>query len=447
MAGIFDARDLILKCLPVRVARKRLALQCGSETRVSAGRRPRQLLIDVSVIYKSDARTGIQRAVRALLLQLLLEPPRDYSVRAVFADRKDGYRYAVAGFGLTEVDAQEKVCEVPVDARNGDIFLGLDLAAHLLPQQLHHLTHWKRIGVAIHIMIYDLLPVLHPNWFNPKTTDNFQRWLKSVALLADSVICNSSSVKKDVEGWLASEYRLPIDSLVVKKIPLGADLESSLPTAGLPPNAVQTAELLLRRPTALMVGTIEPRKGHQDVLNAFDALWGRHEELNLVIVGKAGWKTKQLQARLAEHPELDHRLFWFTDASDQFLKTLYESSTGLIAASLAEGFGLPVIEASILGKPVLARDIEAFRELAIPSVTYFSQSDPAQLSMTVRDWLDKNFLKKADDASIEKVASRYTWQSSSRQLLDHIQGEVNDPAQCQCDVRVVALSDRSERSV
>lgn len=123
-----------------------------------------------------------------------------------------------------------------------------------------------------------------------------------------------------------------------------------------------------------MVGTIEPRKGYADALSAFDQLWSNNSDIVLVIVGKPGWKTEQLQQRMQNHQEYGKRLYWFKAASDEFLLKLYQSSTGILVASEAEGFGLPLIEALYHGKPVLARDIEVFHEVVADGVVYFKNN-------------------------------------------------------------------------
>ncbi|MFN0630266.1 glycosyltransferase, partial [Bacillus anthracis] len=62
--------------------------------------------------------------------------------------------------------------------------------------------------------------------------------------------------------------------------------------------------ILKQRPSFLMVGTLEPRKGHAQVLDAFENLWKGGANLNLVIVGKVGWMVDLLVQRLCSHPEL-----------------------------------------------------------------------------------------------------------------------------------------------
>jgi glycosyltransferase involved in cell wall biosynthesis len=127
-----------------------------------------------------------------------------------------------------------------------------------------------------------------------------------------------------------------------------------------------------------MVGTIEPRKAYDTALAAFEFLWrerGR-EAPDLVIVGKAGWKTEQLQQRLRTHREAGKRLHWLDNVTDEGLGRLYEACRGLFVCSLGEGFGLPLGEAMMQGTHVLARDLPVFREQNLPNVSFFEDDSP-----------------------------------------------------------------------
>jgi glycosyltransferase involved in cell wall biosynthesis len=123
-----------------------------------------------------------------------------------------------------------------------------------------------------------------------------------------------------------------------------------------------------------MVGTLEPRKGHRQILEAFEHLWSKGEDVKLVIVGRNGWLMEDFMARLEKHPEKGKKLFWLTGVSDEFLAKIYEACSCLLAASIDEGFGLPLIEAMHRGKPVLARDMEVFREIGGSHVNYFKEN-------------------------------------------------------------------------
>ncbi|HZW14135.1 MAG TPA: glycosyltransferase family 1 protein [Noviherbaspirillum sp.] len=415
-----NIRDLIqfvkvqmMSRLPVTIARRYFqASERPANTHDNAPDE-RQLLVDVSVIINNDARTGIQRVVRALLLQLLMRPPTGYRIRPVFSTRRHGYHYAPEHFGLPDAEKVGLSTTSAVTVQRGDFFLGLDLSAHLLPLHKSELASWKRAGVNIHVVVYDLLPILYPQWFNAKTTRNFYRWLRTVAIFADGVTCISNTVKAELGDWLCQKYSLAPGTIPVSIIPLGADIESSSPSRGLPKNAGQLLAAFSHKPTILMVGTLEPRKGHSQVLAAFEELWKRDYDVNLVIVGKPGWQTETLQHTLRTHVENHSRLYWLEDASDELLGRIYAIVSGVIVASRAEGYGLPLVEALRYARPVLARDIPIFREIADPNlVTFFKETGPSALAETVVNWLAQSSVAAVPKNPVNVV----TWRESARVL-------------------------------
>ena len=326
----------------------------------------RQLLVDVSVIASGDARTGIQRVVRALLGQLITRAGYGFTVQPIFATRNHGYcRAVMQSDGRVTGIGQEDGVLHPVSARAGDVFLGLDLAAHLVPYLEHDLAGWRRCGVTLNFLVYDLLPVLRPEWFPQQTPKKIERWLGVLMRQADRCICISDVVAMDLQRELAARGAAPMP--MIGTIPLGWDLSGSYPSTGMPSNIEMLRQWLKAHTTVLSVGTIEPRKGYDGLLDAMTDLWQRSPDSNtaLLIVGKPGWKTEALQQRLIGHHENGKRLMWLDGASDELLAEIYGSASGLVAASHSEGFGLPLVEALANGIPVLARDIPVFRDLSV----------------------------------------------------------------------------------
>jgi glycosyltransferase involved in cell wall biosynthesis len=137
----------------------------------------------------------------------------------------------------------------------------------------------------------------------------------------------------------------------------------------------------------------------------------------LVIVGKQGWLTEELAARLRQHPQQGQQLFWFENASDEFLEQLYASATCLIAASEAEGFGLPIVEAARHGLPVIARDIPVFWEVAQTHAYFYAGGRAAALAEAVQAWLVLFAEGRVPDSS---QIRRTSWAESTRQLLSHV---------------------------
>ena len=429
----------VLTLMPVRNARQ--CLNEPASIAATAHTQTRQLLVDVSVIHQSDARTGIQRAVRALLLQLLRAPPVGYRVCPIFATRQHGYRYANPNFLTPPAQAPgAAMSPVPADVQVecGDLFLGLDLAAHLLPRHQTQVLHWKRNGVKVHVVVYDLLPLQHPEWFNPKTTRNFKRWIKCLAVYADSAICISETVKLQLHTWLNTQFDLPPTALPASTIVLGAEIDASAPSGGLPADAQFVLERLRNSPSVLMVGTLEPRKGYDQALAAFEQLWQQGNTSLLVIVGRPGWKTEALQERLRRHPQAGQRLFWLEDVSDEYLAQLYTACAGVLVASRAEGFGLPLVESALHGKPVLARDIPVFRELKIAGLTHFHTDTAQGLASAIVNWLQPALVPPALESAALLAAEHPTscfptWQLSAAQLrhalnLEHPVDKQNNAA-------------------
>lgn len=376
-------------------------------------RRP-QLLVDVSELVQRDAKSGIQRVVRAILREWLANPPEGFQVEPVYADAEQpGYRYArqwTSHFlGMPSSWANDD----PVEAWLGDRFIGLDLQHHVVLAQRRLLQSWRDRGVRVWFVIYDLLPVLIPQVFSADAQAMHQHWLESVSRF-DGVACISQSVAHEMYDWSKSYDLGRKRPLEIKWFHLGADVQRSVPTHGLPPDAELVLAQLLRRPTFLMVGTVEPRKGHAQVVEAFEQLWAQDIDVNLIIVGKQGWMVESLVQRIHSHYELNKRLFWLEGISDEYLEKVYPASTCLISASYGEGFGLPLIEAAQHKLPIIARDIPVFREVAGKHAFYFAGTAPMELARAIQQWLG---LYASSQHAGSSEMPWLTWKESAAHLL------------------------------
>lgn len=373
--------------------------------------RRKQLLVDVTELYHRDARTGIQRVVRSILNELFCQLPDGYDIRPVYGDKVEGFRYT----GKFHPDGADEPWEgQPVEAGSGDVFLGLDLAAHLFPEVEQQLEAFRLAGARVYYVVYDIIPLRYPHFSVAGITQAFDVWLRGVARCADGLICISEAVAQDVAAWLreqASGAPLP----KISHFHLGADIERSTPTRGLPADASVTLARIDAGTSFLMVGTVEPRKGHEEVLDGFDQLWKAGLDVNLVIVGKQGWKIDRFAQQIRRHREYGNHLFWLEGVSDEYLEAIYRASTCLIAASQCEGFGLPLIEAAQHKLPIIARDIPVFREVAAEHAFYFEGKTPDALSKAITKWLDL-YAEGKHPRSDE--LPWISWMQSSKQLLE-----------------------------
>lgn len=381
-----------------------------------------RMLLDVSQLAVYDARTGVQRVVRNLLRHFLMTPPVGTQVLPVYFDDFGNCRYARRFswnfMGLVDVAALAD--DDVVDWLPNDHFVGLDLSAHILPFHREKFVRLRDLGVRMSFLVHDLLPDQRPDCFDPYVVDVLRRWYKVVAELADAVVCVSRATADDFVNWL-DQVKIDRPSLIkVGHFHLGANPENGV---DLPLSEADQAALerLHQRPTVLMVSTIEPRKGYQQALEAFELLWRQDVQVNLAIVGKPGWHTDELIARLRSHAEAGERLFWFEGATDAVLHSLYRRSDLLLSASEGEGFGLPVIEAAQYGIPLLLRDLAVFREVAGDHARYFRGYEPSALAGALESWADDRAQGRPITPS--SGISWLTWEQSYRQFLKALDGQ------------------------
>ena len=379
----------------------------------------KQLLIDISELVQHDAKSGIQRVVRSILQELFANPPQEYIPRAVYANTDTlGYKYAdtfISSF-LHQKNHSD-IIDHTIDIHAGDIFLGLDMSPNVQIYQENYLKKLQNLGVYVHFVVYDLLLIHHPEWWPNGVEKNFRKWLNVVISVSDNICCISQAVANDVEDYIENIQPTTIKPHV-SYFHLGADIDSSVPSKGLESNSKAILEKIKNNPSFLMVGTLEPRKGHAQTLDAFETLWDKGIEVNLVIVGKSAWMVDKLVQRIYEHPKLHTKLFWLERISDEYLEKVYKNCTCLLSASEGEGFGLPLIEAAQKNLPIIARDIPVFREVAGEHAYYFENIPSSDsLSQTILNWLA---LYKENIHPKSNNMPWLTWKQSSKELLNSI---------------------------
>jgi glycosyltransferase involved in cell wall biosynthesis len=387
--------------------------------------RARQLLIDISELVTRDAKSGIQRVVRSLLREWMTNPRPGWHMEPVYATAdSNGYIYARKFIHEMFPSDHEALPDQPAEAWEGDVFLGLDLQPRITPIQTDFLHAWRRRGVAVHHVVYDLLPIQYPQFFGKGADSNHRRWLESI-IQFDGAMCISKAVADDLAVWLETHDQSRLRPFRIGWFHLGCDLERSQPTRGIPVDAQDILARMGTRPTFLMVGTLEPRKCHHQVVEAFENLWKNGVDVNLVIVGKPGWLVRPLLARMRKIAGRNERLMVIEDASDEFLEMLYRSSSALIAASIGEGFGLPLIEAAYRGMPLIVRDIPVFREVVNEHAFFFPNDSMAStVAQAVRDWLEL-FWKNCHPRPCG--LDMLTWKESANSLFALVSEPKADP--------------------
>lgn len=350
--------------IEVDVAAQIMAL---AELPKDAGHR---LLIDATSTIHSQHNSGIQRVVRRVSQHAPVAAESRFSSVHVF------YCNDVSGAFDTHGNLKDKPAKTPgnrlVLGRNDHIF-ALDSSWEFHEQQADFYREARLRGARITSCIYDTVPLSTSGFCARGMPDVFTSWLKMALQYSTGLMCISKAVADEMVTLLtAMQFPRPMN---VGYWQLGADLDGSGPSAA---KAIKGQ----RFKSFLMVGTVEPRKGYNVALSAFEDLWSRGADVRLTIVGRYGWGANDIARRIRDNPEFGRKLIWHAEATDQLLKDCYEQSDALIAASFAEGFGLPIVEAGHLGKPVLASDLDVFREVSTGSngVCFFRVGDEQDLA-------------------------------------------------------------------
>ena len=385
--------------------------------------RPRQLLFDVTAIAQSDLKTGIERVVRNQLMALLRKPIAGLRVEPVVLSQAGGqwhYRYA-SRFALAMLGIEGRGADdAAADIGPGDLLYSADYSPATVREaaQAGVYAHLRERGVEVSFLVYDLLPVLRPEFFPANADQVHAAWLDTIARNADTLLCISEAVRTELEAWMDAQPNLARRP-VTAALHLGADLDP----AGASDGVLALPPQLRAAPTFLMVGTIEPRKGHLQAIAAFERLWAEGVQANLAIVGGEGWKPlargeRRTIPRIVEtierHPELGKRLFWLKGVDDETLSEAYQASICLLAPSEGEGFGLPLIEAARYELPVIARALPVFREVAGRHAFYFDGLEAADLAGAVQAWLA---LHSAGAHPGSAGMAWRTWQENTAELL------------------------------
>lgn len=320
----------------------------------------KRLLFDVTRLLESGLHTGIQRVVRCLLAGA----QRQFGLRdcQVLPVRFNGDKWqafdCLAPHPCQGLGIQAQGEGWRIEPGDGDILLLFDASWYADP--------WPAVdsalarGARLVGMVHDLLPLEHPEWFREGLEQRFGAHLNKLAERAEQLFVPTTVVRSRLSERLNRQGM----SCTVNVLAHGGDFCTLMPTT----EQIESYKDLLPAPATaddplfLVIGTLEPRKNHTLVLDAFDALWAQGKQPRLLFVGNVGWQVDHLLERLQNHPLLNKRLFHAANLSDPALLWLIRNSSALIYVPSDEGFGLPVLEAAMQACPVIAADIPVLRE-------------------------------------------------------------------------------------
>ena len=348
------------------------------------------VFIDISELYNVNFISGIQRVVIEVVGRWI-DAGEDVML-GVYSPDKDAFALAdnreFADYYRNRRKDKAYLTDryLPVNALDSNyIFFDMDSVWMNENKRGYFLKRLSSQGVRLAVQIYDIIPITHPQYCHKLTSFKFIDYLAAYIENAELIISNANATIKDIRK-ITEGTETKFSSAVVK---LGSDFsqKNNVPDEEVRKRSPRTAAVLDGNPYVLMVGTLEPRKNHAFVLDAFDKAL-LDEGINLVFVGRYGWNTESLVSRIEKHPLYNKQLFMIENAADYEVQALYRNAFMVAFASFNEGFGLPIIESFNHGVPVLASDIPVLRETGGEYAEYFSLDNVDDFIQKVKYYAD-----------------------------------------------------------
>ncbi|WP_236553639.1 glycosyltransferase family 4 protein [Rathayibacter sp. VKM Ac-2803] len=353
---------------------------------------------------------GIGRYTEELTRELISTAPRDCEVEAVVSahppEKEEELRLRLPGLarihrlhlGRRELSrAWQYGIGIPT---GGGMMHAPSLFAPLR-------SHEGREGEQIAVTIHDTVPWTHPETLTPHGAKWHRAMAKRARKFADAVVVPTHAVAHQLSQVLDFGDRLRV---------IGGAVGSSLV---LPDDADARAEALaLPDEYVLSVGTLEPRKGLVSLITAFGG--ASAPEIPLLIVGPTGWGELDI-ASVADEQGLDeHRVRALGVLSDADLAVVLDRATLFVYPSIAEGFGLPVLEAMHFGVPVVHSDDPALLEVAADAGVAVERADakdyPERLALAMSSVLGDTGLRERLAVAGRDRSRAFSWRDSAERV-------------------------------
>lgn len=374
-----------------------------------------RIIVDVTEMYRVDFITGIQRVIKEITTRWI---KNDVTVLLIVYDFKnrhfwqldnEAYYDYYTGKRNNKDFIKQNIRITVEDFTSSDVFFDMDSVWMNSLKRSHLLPKLKARGVKLAVNIYDLIPVQNPQHCHEFVVFNFMEYLGAYLKYGDLIFTNAQATL-DAMNCLIQETEVTSIQGVVAR--LGSDIVNKTDSLD-----VQSAILDVVKKTdyVLMVGTIEPRKNHRYVLEAFERELFDNG-MNLIFAGRVGWNVEEFVKYIQQHEQFGKRLFWFDNASDDDITYLYENALVVAFPSFNEGFGLPIIESIERGTPVVATDIPVLREVGGTYCEYFSLERVDEFISLIKEYVS-NPAKYKELKSNLKYYRRYTWDECANQIL------------------------------
>jgi glycosyltransferase involved in cell wall biosynthesis len=262
----------------------------------------------------------------------------------------------------------------------------------------------RATGVYYVATCFDIIPIRYPEFYAEQEANQFRAFWQGVLPLLDRVLAISNFTLNDLRQW-STEQALPFPPTDVVR--LGSMTgRASIPLPRPLPHNLEAGSYVL------MVGTIEPRKGHELLINLWRDLLEQgipqNRNFTLVFAGRYGWKMDHLMSEIARLSG-EGRLLHLNNVSDDELATLYRNAAFCVLPSVTEGFGLPVVEAFSHGKAIIASTGGSLPEVVAGYSPCLAVTDAAAWRKMIGAWIEDESLRRPYEERIRRSFRQPEW--------------------------------------
>jgi glycosyltransferase involved in cell wall biosynthesis len=279
----------------------------------------------------------------------------------------------------------------------------------------------RATGTSVYFLCHDIIPIIHPEYFEPSEVALFRRYIETMMPLADGIGAVSKATRRDIETFAQSMGMTPPPISVVA---LGTGIVQEPP-----PGRPAVLPAIEPRDFVLCVGNINIRKNHVLLYR----LWARLSEQRLrrlpplVVVGAVGWLVDDVLERMRSDPWTCDSIILLHDVDDRSLAWLYAHCLFTVYPSLYEGWGLPVSESLAHGKYCIASASSALPEAGAGFSAHLDPDDLDAWADAVAALLDDPDLLDRKETDIRARHRPITWRESADVFFAQVLADVSSP--------------------